>query len=107
HPAVVLEVAHNEDGMKQMLNHLQHLSFNRLHIIFGIVKDKKIADILKLLPPDAVYYFTQADIPRSLDRNVLQSEARSYGLNGATYENVNTALKAALKDASANDLIIV
>ncbi|MEI6949379.1 folylpolyglutamate synthase/dihydrofolate synthase family protein [Paraflavisolibacter sp. H34] len=106
-PTVVLEVAHNEDGMRQMLQHLQLISYDRLHLVFGMVKDKDITSVLKLLPKEATYYFTQADIPRALDGPSLQAEASVYQLQGETYANVNDALGAALSAAGANDLILV
>ncbi len=106
-PTVVLEVAHNEDGIRQMIKHLEQISYNKLHLVFGMVKDKEINKVLALLPKEAAYYFTQAQIPRALDKTVLQSEARSFGLNGDVFNNVNEALNTALHKASVDDLIIV
>lgn len=106
-PAVVLEVAHNEDGMKQMMAHLQQLSYSKLHIILGMVKDKPADPVLKLLPDNATYYFTQAHIPRALEAAALQREALIYNLKGNTYADVNIALQQAIRDANTNDMIIV
>ncbi|RYZ44418.1 MAG: bifunctional folylpolyglutamate synthase/dihydrofolate synthase, partial [Chitinophagaceae bacterium] len=107
HPTVVLEVAHNPDGMQQMLAHLEELSFDSLHIVIGMVKDKEINTVLQLLPSSALYYFTQADIPRALPAEDLQQKAASLGLEGAVFANVNTALDAAKNSAAKNDLVIV
>lgn len=106
-PKVVLEVAHNLNGMEQMLQHLAEENFDKLHIIIGVVKDKDITSMLKLLPHSAQYYFTAADIPRALDANELQQQAGVLGLKGETYADVNIALKASLRSAAAADLIIV
>jgi dihydrofolate synthase / folylpolyglutamate synthase len=106
-PPVVLEVAHNEDGIKRMLQHIALLDFNQLHIIFGVVKDKEFSKVLELLPKNASYYFTQAHIPRALPGNQLQEEAKKIGLEGAVYESVNLALDDALKKAAPDDLIII
>jgi dihydrofolate synthase/folylpolyglutamate synthase len=106
-PTIVLEVAHNEDGIKQMLQHIEQLKFNKLHIIFGVVKDKEITNVLKLLPKKANYYFTHAHIPRAMNANQLQQQAKVFGLEGPIFEDVNLALKNALEQASGNDLIIV
>ena len=107
HPTIVLEVAHNEDGIRQMVQHLHHLSYDRLHIVFGMVKDKESEPILRLLPKHALYYFTQAQIPRALDANELKEKAEELGLEGMTYDDVNTALQDAVRIATATDLIIV
>lgn len=106
-PRVVLEVAHNEDGIRQMLAHIEQLTFKQLHLVFGMVKDKDIEPVLHLLPREAFYYFTQAHIPRALPAAELQQQAASAGLKGTTYTDVNAALKEALDQASEDDLVIV
>ena len=107
HPTIVLEVAHNPDGVQQMLAHLEALTFEKLHIVIGMVKDKEVNTVLQLLPPSALYYFTQAEIPRALPSVDLQQKAALFGLEGSVYANVNTALDAAKKGATRNDLVIV
>jgi dihydrofolate synthase/folylpolyglutamate synthase len=106
-PTVVLEVAHNEAGIKQLLEHVQQLNYDNLHLILGLVKDKEQTKVLELLPASATYYFTQAHIPRALDKNLLQEQAEKFGLKGETYEDVDLALKHALNHSSENDLIII
>lgn len=107
HPNIVLEVAHNRNGIEQMLQHIDQLSFNELHLIIGMVKDKEIENVLKLLPTNAHYYFTQANIPRAMPAVELQQKAVILNLHGQTFDNVNNALQDALRNASENDLIII
>jgi dihydrofolate synthase/folylpolyglutamate synthase len=83
------------------------MTFKNLHIVFGMVKDKEVSKILHLLPVNARYYFTQAQIPRALNAKYLQEQAAIFKLYGSTYENVNDALKEANSKALENDLIIV
>lgn len=106
-PTVVLEVAHNPDGIKKMLQHLQQLHYRHLHLVLGTVKDKDVASVLTLLPPSATYYFTQADIPRALAAADLQHAAAAYQLHGAIYPDVNKALAAAKTKAAEDDIIVV
>ncbi len=106
-PKVVLEVAHNPDGISQMLLHLKQISFDQLHIIIGMVKDKDINKVLELLPREAQYYFTQAAIPRALDADDLKKQAAGYGLKGVSYKEVNMALENAIEKAGKNDLVLV
>jgi dihydrofolate synthase/folylpolyglutamate synthase len=106
-PTIVLEVAHNEDGIQKMLQHVSELTFDTLHLVIGMVKDKEVEKVLQLLPQTADYYFTQANIPRALPAEDLQAKAAAQGLNGAVFKNVNSALDAAKKVAGTNDLIIV
>ncbi len=114
-PMVVLDVAHNEDGMRQVIeqatNYRQQTSDSaikkKLHFVIGMVKDKEIAKVLSLLPKDANYYFTSAHIPRALAANDLQMKAAEYGLTGNSFDDVNEAIIAARKKAAQIDLIIV
>lgn len=106
-PTVVLEVAHNKDGIEKMLAHLSQLSYGALHLVVGMVKDKDVNQVLQLLPTTAHYYFTEANIPRALPAADLQRKAKEAGLSGAVFADVNAAIHAALQSAAADDLIIV
>jgi dihydrofolate synthase / folylpolyglutamate synthase len=107
HPTVVMDVGHNEDGVKQIVTQLAESSYNRLHIIIGMVKDKEIEKVLALLPKQATYYFTKAHIPRALPEAELQLKASTFDLKGKTFENVNAAISTALQHARKDDLILV
>jgi len=106
-PSLILEVAHNEDGIRAMLEQVTVQPFENLHFVIGVVKDKDVQKILTLLPKNASYYFTQASIPRALIATQLLEQAKKAGLEGAIYENVNSAIKKAKEQASTNDGIIV
>ncbi|HUR65390.1 MAG TPA: folylpolyglutamate synthase/dihydrofolate synthase family protein [Chitinophagaceae bacterium] len=106
-PLVILEVAHNEDGIKQMLQQIELTEHHQLHIILGMVKDKEIDTILSILPKNAQYYFTRAQILRALPENELLEKASSHGLNGKAFSNVNIALYGASVNAGKKDMIII
>ncbi len=107
HPTVVLDVGHNIDGMAQITKQIELTDHLHLHIIIGMVKDKEIDAVLQLLPKQATYYFTQAQIPRAMDAESLKLNAERFDLNGNVFENVNTALQNALSHAHRDDLILV
>jgi dihydrofolate synthase/folylpolyglutamate synthase len=106
-PVVVLDVGHNEDGIKQITAQIELSDYQHLHIVIGLVKDKEIEKVLALLPKEATYYFTRAQIPRALPENELAARAHAIGLNGHTYSDVNTAVKEAMGRAVKNDMILV
>ncbi|TMI70589.1 MAG: bifunctional folylpolyglutamate synthase/dihydrofolate synthase [Bacteroidetes bacterium] len=107
HPTVVLDVAHNQDGINQLLEQIEVTDHHRLHLITGFVKDKEVDRILSMFPKNAEYYFTQANIPRAMESATLLQRAQGHGLNGRKYPDVNTALKDAIAVAGKDDLIIV
>lgn len=106
-PRIILDVAHNEHGIHALLEQLASISFKTLHIVTGMVKDKDIDAVLNLLPKNATYYYTQSHIPRALPVKELSAKGNTLGLIGSDYENVNSALQAANKNANDNDLILV
>jgi dihydrofolate synthase/folylpolyglutamate synthase len=106
-PTVILDVAHNQDGIQQLLRQVEITAHHHLHIVTGFVKDKDVDEVLKLFPRDANYYFTQAQIPRALAATELEEKARRFDLIGKSWPDVNSALTAALDEASADDLVIV
>ena len=107
HPDVILDVAHNEDGMRQLARQIEVTDHDELHIVLGMVGDKDISRALALLPATAHYYFTRADIPRALPEDKLAEQAGVYGLKGHSYATVAEAVKAARSHAKARDLVIV
>ncbi len=107
-PTIVLDVAHNEDGIKQILKQLStNNNQTKIHFVLGMVKDKEVDKVLSLLPKDAAYYFTNAHIPRALPSQELQTKAAAFNLKGKVYNDVNMAIEAAKQNAASTDLIIV
>ncbi len=107
HPRVIADVGHNEDGIHKIKEQLELEKFEKLHIIFGAVKDKDIDKILALLPKDAIYYFTEPQLPRKLEVEILQEKAKLHQLHGTIYHHPKDALGVAKSNASENDLILV
>lgn len=106
-PTVIVDVAHNLNGIQQLMEQLELASYNELHIITGFVKDKDVSNILTLFPKTANYYFTKAQMPRAMNENQLMDLANQNGLEGKSYADVNTALREALTHASKDDLILI
>lgn len=106
-PSVVCDTGHNIAGIKEILVQIKSINYRNLHIVFGVVNDKDINEILELLPKSASYYFSRADIPRALDQNILATKAKCFGLLGNSYSSVKEALEAAKTNAHENDLVFV
>lgn len=106
-PTIILDVAHNEDGIRQVAAQLELMTYRHLHIVTGMVKDKAVDKVLALLPKHATYYFTRSQIPRALPEQEFAKKARDIGLNGKTFPEVNMAIKDALTHAHEDDVILV
>ncbi|GAB3903168.1 bifunctional folylpolyglutamate synthase/dihydrofolate synthase [Mucilaginibacter boryungensis] len=106
-PLTICDTGHNPDGIHEVLKNINAITYNKLHFILGMVNDKDITKVLKMLPPDAVYYFCRPDIPRGLPVEELSSQAADFGLSGDMYPSVMSALIAARYAADKEDLIFV
>lgn len=106
-PRLVCDTGHNTGGFQYIVPQLLAQPCKRLRIVFGMVNDKDIRGVLRLMPDEATYYFAQASVARALDSSALQEVAREFGLQGAAYPTVQAATEAALTEADAEDFIYV
>jgi dihydrofolate synthase/folylpolyglutamate synthase len=106
-PLIIADTGHNSDGIARVIKQLQSFPCKRLHIVFGMVKDKDIDSMLRWLPSKAFYYFCSPSVPRGLDAGTLKNLAASYGLQGASYPSVKAAFKQACHQARKEDVIFI
>ncbi|MBN2663544.1 MAG: bifunctional folylpolyglutamate synthase/dihydrofolate synthase [Bacteroidales bacterium] len=106
-PYIICDAGHNFDGISMVINQIHSLNYANLHFIFGSVNDKDMSKIFKLLPSDAKYYFTKAQIVRALDEKILKNSANSFQLVGQSYTSVDLAIHEAIKNYNKGDLIFI
>jgi len=107
-PAVILDVAHNEDGIKQVLEQLKiNYPSANFHFVLGFVNDKDLNKVLSLFPQNASYYFTNAHIPRALPYETLKEIAATKQLTGEGFDDVNKAIEKATLNSKETDVIMV
>lgn len=106
-PLIIADTAHNSHGIEQLNANLKHYKFDKLRIIIGMVKDKDLNAVLKLLPSNAIYYFTKAQSARSLSEVDLEAKAKEAGLSGKSYCNIQSAVNQVLKESDQKDLILI
>lgn len=106
-PKVIADTAHNTEGLKLVLNQLKKEQYNQLHMVIGVVSDKKLEDVLPLFPKDANYYFCKPNIPRGLHEEDLKQKASEFNLLGEKFSSVDKAFKKALSNANQEDIIYV
>jgi len=106
-PKVICDTAHNKEGLEIVLNQLKKEVFEKLHIVLGVVSDKKLEHILPLFPENANYYFCKPNIPRGLSEVKLEEKAADFHLRGKKYDSVKKAYQASLDNANQQDIIYV
>ena len=106
-PLIICDTGHNREGIREVIKQIRQTPWKNLHIVLGLVDDKDPTKILKQLPGEARYYFTQSKVPRSMDREKLAAEGIRFGLYGQICPTPLKALKIALTKAAPEDLIFV
>lgn len=106
-PLVICDTGHNVGGWQYLAPQIKAQACRQLRIVFGMVDDKDVTTVMKMLPKDAIYYWTQATTKRAIKVGKIAELGTSLGLNGNVYPSVNKAFKAAQADAAEDDFIFV
>lgn len=110
-PLTLADTGHNIAGIEHNMAQLHRIMARRkdakLRIVIGFVADKAIDKILRLLPHDAIYYVTNAQIPRALPASELIRKFREEGFEAKEYPGVKEAYDAAKEEASESDVIFI
>jgi len=106
-PWVICDTGHNPEAIELIVEQLLEQEYSRLIIVLGMVGDKDVNTVLKLLPKEASYFFCQPSIPRALSAELLQEKASEYELHGSSCESPLEALEKAKQLANQADLIFV
>jgi dihydrofolate synthase / folylpolyglutamate synthase len=106
-PLIIADSAHNEAGIQSVWKEVRHIPHDRLHIVFGTVKDKDPRQVLAMCPRNAIYYYVKADIPRGMDAYTLSDIGNALGRCGSNYTSVRTGYNTAVVAAKPKDMIFI
>ena len=106
-PTVVCDTGHNVGGMTYIVEQLKMQQCRELRIVLGMVSDKDVKSVLRMMPQEARYYFTQASVKRALPADRMKAVAEECGLKGEAYPTVEDAVRAAKANVSSGDFIFV
>ena len=106
-PLTIVDVAHNVDGIKQLLQTLKPKVSGQLHIVYGTSSDKDLDSILSLFPKDAKFYLTEFSSERSAKIADLRKSAETIGLNATYFLKMKEAVEKAQQSANKIDTILI
>ncbi len=104
-PMTICDTGHNVAGVKQIVEQLNTLEKDQLHLVLGFVNDKDVKEILEIFPDNAFYYFGEPDVPRKMKLNELKLHVNKKNAN--YFNTISDALKKAQSVANENDVIFV
>lgn len=110
-PLAICDTGHNEAGLRYNMAQLRKIISQRpgalLRFVIGFVADKDVDHIVGLLPEDALYFVTQAQIPRAMKWDLLLGKLRSHGLRAEGFPTVEEAYGAALETSAPEDVLYI
>lgn len=107
HPLTICDTGHNVGGWQYLAPQIASQTCDTLRIVFGMVDDKDVESVMKLLPHDAIYYWTQASTKRAIKVKKIADLGNKYQLHGKCYHSVKEAFKAAQEEATDHDFVFV
>jgi len=109
HPLIILDGAHNPQGAECLRDALKRdFSYRRLHLIFGVMKDKDMRGILRrLLPIADTVTFTRPRYERAADPEHLKALANAYSQSCFVIPDVSAAIQHGRRLANPDDLICI
>lgn len=105
-PDIICDTGHNVAGIKEIVSQLTSLE-KELHIVFGMVNDKKVDEIVELLPAFASYYLCAPKIERALNVLELEKYFEKNKLNFKSFQSVAVAVNNAKSACKKDGLIFV
>ena len=109
HPTVVLDCAHNEESVRNMTIELRkNFKFSRCLIVLGLMQDKKIDEVIKILSQLGDHFFlVPVNPPRGETPDNLAEKLKIYNKPSRIFETFSNAFQAVKQIASQNDLICI
>lgn len=108
-PYVLLDGAHNIDGIEKLTESIDiYFKYNKLYLIIGILEDKQLEDMLKIITPKAEKVIAvspnsyRAESSEKLRNRILKYNREALAMN--CYEE---AVKYALSLCENEDLLVI
>lgn len=106
-PLIVADTAHNKDGLEIVVEQIYQQKYEQLYMVFGVVNDKDLEDILPLLPQEATYFIAKPDVPRGLEVSDLKNKMEAFGFDLVVCSSIPEAFTLAKNTAKPDDMIYI
>lgn len=106
HPLTICDTGHNQAGLEYVFDQLNSIDQYK-HVVLGFVNDKKIDDVMRILPENSVFYFAKPSIHRGRHpadyRDLLDNAKISYKI----FDSVQEAYLSAKQQATNEEVIFI
>jgi len=108
-PKVIIDGAHNPDGIKSLVYNLKHIyKYKKLIAVIGVLYDKDFKSMIKQLSSIVdLFVICKSSSHRAAEPMMLAKEVKKYKKECILENDINLALAKAKKFADKDDLICV
>ena len=109
-PEVIIDVAHNLDSVKNLVQSLIKLGNKKTYFVFSILKDKDLSLIIKLFekfPYQSEWLVSELNNPRAQTLTLIEQNLEKNNFNFESSDSIKKAYELALNRAANNDRIVV
>jgi dihydrofolate synthase / folylpolyglutamate synthase len=108
-PLIIVDGAHNPGAVRELADSITGgFSYDRLIVVIGIMEDKDINSIIRLISPVADYIIcTKPDYYRAADPARIMKEVSAAGKQGEVVDVLPGAIGKAKTMAGSRDLILI
>ena len=105
-PLIICDTGHNQAGLEEVFAQLNSIPKFK-HIILGFVKDKKIDEVLKILPENSTFYFAKPYLNRGLHPSFYEDQLKVSKINYKIFDEVNGAYLSAKQNLKNGEMIFI
>ena len=107
-PYIVVDGAHNVDGVQYLKKNIEeYFKYKNLYLILGILGDKEVEKMLKIIAPMAKEVYTvTSNSNRATNSEDLKKEVLKYNKNCLSFEDYKKAANYAINRANEDDIIL-
>ncbi|MBI2259414.1 MAG: bifunctional folylpolyglutamate synthase/dihydrofolate synthase [Flavobacteriia bacterium] len=103
-PRIILDVAHNEAGIKELLKWIKSLKYEKLIVIFGSSKEKNWKKMLEFFPKEAHICISEFTNPRSIKIEELDLKTIS---KTHVFKHITKAMDYTKTIHKENDILLI
>ncbi|HCR76167.1 MAG TPA: bifunctional folylpolyglutamate synthase/dihydrofolate synthase [Chryseobacterium sp.] len=105
-PLTICDTGHNQAGLEYVFSQLNSIDKHK-HIILGFVNDKKIDEVMKILPDNSQYYFAKPAIHRGRHPEDYENLLVDAKIFYKIFDSIQQAYLSAKEECTNEEMIFI
>ena len=106
HPLTICDTGHNQTGLEYVFSQLNSIEKHK-HIVLGFVNDKKIDDVMMLLPENSEFYFAKPSVNRGRHPEDYEDLLINAKISYKIFDSVQEAYLSAKQECTNEEMIFI